>query len=343
MKNLLLLVLFMLIISCGKEAPETLNCGEKTISNEGFEYNGNSICYNWYGPEEVDIKVKRKDGSGAMFEKTLRGGLDNCISGLDSSATYTVSIYKRCYRNLKFEPEILRAVDIDPSYLRRVRNLSITNSAKSDFINFDNVPNSQNYNVNIRSINTEYPNFYGWTSSSPAEIEMPSGNQYEIKIRPIYNPSEEYYILGPYSKIDFKSEAVLTSDLPTSATVACLPIACDTSNLGPDINPRNNIVQKLKYFEDENSTCEIYYYKIAYKNDPPVEFHLTTLKDNNGKYKIYFRDEYCGKLNSRMEIVGGGTLTKKLGQNEYIILTFYKTYFTMSISKDLTLYRKRVK
>jgi hypothetical protein len=341
MKNLFFFIIFLSISSCGEEMVESSTCADFTLTNEYFDINENSICYNWFGSEEVDIKIKRKDGSGTVLERTLKKPFDNCISGIDTSSEFIVSIYKRCYRNYTFEPQLYRTIEIGPVYSKRLQNVNITSSLNRDFLKFDEIQSATKYNFKAKQINLNNFFFGDLSINNSFEINLPTGHNYEINIRPVYEVSYDYSIHGRATKINYNLESILSSELPTPANVSCLPIVCDTSNLGININP-GNIVQKLKYFENEASTCEIYYYKIIYKNEPPIEFHLTTLKDKNGKLKIYFRDEYCGKLNSNMEFDGSGILSKKFG-NDYIYLTFYKAYFDMTISKDVSIFRKRVK
>ncbi|MFM2393893.1 MAG: hypothetical protein RLZZ546_1875 [Bacteroidota bacterium] len=339
-----LFFLLIVIMGCGKE--ENIDFAGSTCYGDLITFDfllikENSICYSWFGPTDLDLEIKQKDGKGEPINRIINVQ-DNCVSGLSPSTTYTVSIYYRCYKNNKFGRVLFKSADITLSEFTPIENLSISNPLNREpQLVFDKKPLADEYFVEVKS-KSDIGRSSFWQKSNNIELSLPVGNNYEVSISPVYKNLKNFEIIGMPLKSDFYSgDPLLTFDLPTPALVSCLPIVCDTSNLGPDIAVQN-VVKTLKYFDNESSSCEIYYYKINYNNEKDIEMYLTVIRDNNGKIKIYFKDDYCGETNAALLFDGKGNLSYTFKNSSHVSFDFYKSYFTLSATQDVFVYRKRI-
>lgn len=336
MKLFLNFLILVFLLGCQKDTSSS--CDQLSISEVSFTAEKNQLRFSWEGHDYVSLEILDKN-TGIITEQFIENNNAIFQYAFDYDKKYELAVYIQCYKDGNYTKRLYKRYNLNPCN-EFVRDYKITQKENGEY-HFDINPKIENVDYSLRF--TREDGY--WIETIPSDISLLPGFVYdvEIKTKCTENLGKEQFYAD--SIVRFKLDtgrSVLSNELSTS----CRPMSCDTLNV-PLLIPaeKNSELRYISYHDNLNvNDCQIHYHKIVSKSNTSksISFFMTSEKHSNGEFTVYYKDDFCGKVNIPMQPVGQSVLVKNFGANEIVTINFYKSYYDIRVLSDFEVFRKRV-
>lgn len=267
---------------------------------------------------------------------------NTCVEDLDPTKTYTMAIFDKPDSKTNQGKVLLKEYDIEFCNFNELRNTKIINTSDGIFeLSFDKESGVKEYQISRRNLPYGAP-IIEVTSSNKFNFSAQPGYEMEVQIMPICKNKSDYFATAAPTKRTFNTGTTILSNEIAQSSLLTKSIICNNDNFGEILMTRSASVQEnnVNYSEagsTEQSNVSFLKFVPNSKPDKAVGINITSIKDSNGKLKVYFRDAYCGHNPITFLPDGVNQIIKyfDVSENVFARITFNEDNYTVYTSKDL--------